>query len=140
MNMPGAQPNGLHPEELLHAPRKIGARRLEEQVQVVLHENEGEQFPAAAQHRAAQVIEQPFTVVVVANDALSGVSPRHHVIDSTLKLDSRSSWHPMSGTRPALEFNEKPKTKSDTSGRLTLAWMPMQKKKPNKISHTHKDE
>ena len=25
-------------------------------------------------------------------------------------------------------------------GKQTLAWMPMQKKKPNKISHTHKDE
>ena len=56
--------------------------------------------------------------MVVANDALSGVSPRHHVIDGTLKLDSRSSWHPTSGTRAALEFNEKPKTKSDTSGHL----------------------
>ena len=44
--------------------------------------------------------------------------PRHHVIDGTLKLDSRSSWHTTSGTRAALEFNEKPKTKSDTSGRV----------------------
>ena len=28
----------------------------------------------------------------------------------------------------------------DQFRRVVLAWMPMQKKKPNKISHTHKDE
>ena len=46
--MSSSMPDGIRREELLHAPRKIGARRLEEQVQVVLHEYEGEQFPAAA--------------------------------------------------------------------------------------------
>jgi len=40
-------PDGVRRQELLHTPRKIGAGRLEQQVQVVPHEDEREQLPAA---------------------------------------------------------------------------------------------
>jgi radical SAM protein with 4Fe4S-binding SPASM domain len=33
-----------------------------------------------------------------------------------------------------------PSAKLNIEQRMLLAWMPMQKKKPNKISHTNKDE
>ena len=89
--------------------RKIGAGRLEQQVQVVPHEDEREQLPAAPWHLAAQFLEQTFTVVVVANHLLSAVPPRDHVVDGTLKLDSRSSWHIPSGTRPNLKLNKNQK-------------------------------
>ena len=55
-------------------------------------------------------VDQPASVAIVANDLLSGIPPRHHVIDGPFEFNSQSSWH---GER--LEVRErdvKRKTKS----------------------------
>jgi len=85
-------------------------------VQVIAHEDEGEQYPAAAQHRAPQVVEKPFTVLVVLNDLLAAVSPGHQVIDGPLEFDPQSPGHPASGAHGSDGVSEKPKTKSDPGG------------------------
>ena len=64
----------------------------------------------------AQVVEKPFTVLVVLNDLLAAVSPGHQVIDGPLEFDPQSSGHPASGAHGSDGVNEKPKTKSDPGG------------------------
>jgi hypothetical protein len=90
---------------MLHAPRQVGAGRLEEQVQMVVHEDEGEQFPAAKQDCPAQILEQSLTVMVIMNNELSPIAPSHDVINRPLILDSQSPWHAISEPKPSLRFN-----------------------------------
>jgi hypothetical protein len=38
-------------------------------------------------------VDQPASVRTIANALLAGISPRHHVIDGAIEIDSQSSWH-----------------------------------------------
>ena len=74
-------------------------------------EDEREHLPAAPPGRAAQVLPQPPTILVVRSDLLPPVPPGRHVGDGPLVLDPQSS-HPR--THPtAREVNRGPKTWSD---------------------------
>src|SRR5271157_5874499 len=110
-------PSSVGREKLLHTQGEVGARGLDQQVQMVAHEDEGGQFPLTPQHRAPQVVEQSFTVPVVQNDPLAAVAPGHHVIDVALKLDAKSSGHLPCRAHRSEELNKTPKTKSDTHPR-----------------------
>src|SRR5208337_1439301 len=93
--------------KLLHTQCEVGARGLDQQVQMVAHEHEGRQFPLTPQYRASQVVEQSLTVRVVVNSPLAAVAPGHHVIDGTLKLDAKSSRHLPSRTHRSEGLNKK---------------------------------
>jgi len=95
----------LSPRPALHLahPRKMAQR----QMIGVAHQHLGVNAPAGFLAGLPQSFQEPPPVGVVPEDRLAVVAPRHHVIDGTLKLDSRSSWHTISASRAALEFNEK---------------------------------
>ncbi len=66
--VPQSVPSSVGREKLLHTQCEVGARGLDQQMQMVAHEDEGRQFPLTPQHRAPQVVEQSLTVRVVVND------------------------------------------------------------------------
>ena len=69
---------------------------LEQQVEVVPHDDEGGQLPAATHDRALKVGEQALPIVAVPDDELPGIAACHHMIDGALEFDPQASWH--SGT------------------------------------------
>ena len=112
--VPQSVPSSVGREKLLHTQCEVGARGLDQQVQMVAHEDEGRQFPLTPQHRAPQVVEQSLTVRVVVNDPLAAVAPGHHVIDGALKLDAKSSRHLPSRTHRSEGLNKKNQKQSLT--------------------------
>ena len=86
--VPQSVPSSVGREKLLHTQCEVGARGLDQQVQMVAHEDEGRQFPLTPQHRAPQVVKQSLTVRVVVNDPLAAVAPGQ---------GSRDRWRPQIG-------------------------------------------
>ena len=88
-----AGPEGISREESLHPHAEIGPGRLEQEVQMVIHDDIAEQLPSAAHNGALQTGDQSPPIRVVADDLLTGVAPRHDMVDGALVLDAQSSWH-----------------------------------------------
>ena len=90
---PAQGPMGIGRKKSLHAPRQVGPRRLEQQVEMVAHQHEAEQQPTPARDSALQVVEQPAAIIVIMDDVLPGIAPSHDVVDRALEFDPESSWH-----------------------------------------------
>jgi hypothetical protein len=63
---------------------------------MVVHEDVTNQLPSAPADSVLQARDEPSSIRVVADDFLSGVAPRHDMVDGTLELDPKSSWHDQS--------------------------------------------
>jgi hypothetical protein len=60
---------------------------------MVVHEHEGVESPSVHLDRSAEPIEPLEPVGVIAHDRPAFDASRHHVIQSTRKLDSQRSGH-----------------------------------------------
>ena len=67
---------------------RLGAGRLEHQMQVIGHEDEPIEDPPGAPYGLFQPREQAAAVGVIADDVLPGVAASHDVVDRTGVLDS----------------------------------------------------
>ena len=68
-------------------------RRFEQEMEVISHDDITKQFPAAADNRALQPVNQPPSVRIIADDFLTAIAPRHYMIDGAFKLDPQSPRH-----------------------------------------------
>ena len=86
-------PVGVAGYEVLHAPRKIGTRGAQEQVQVIRHEHEAEKLPAKTIDSLFQAVNHSLIVTIVPEDDLPRVPSGHHVVDRAGKFGSQRSCH-----------------------------------------------
>jgi hypothetical protein len=91
--MPLGVPVGVSGDEVLHAPRQVGLRCTEEEVEVVGHEHETEQVPTEPPARLLQSLEQPLVVTLVLEDGSPEVVTGHHVMDRAGVFDPQRSGH-----------------------------------------------
>jgi len=77
----------------LHPARKIRARRSQEQVNVIRHPHEAEQFPTAPDHDLFQPVEKPLSVRVVREDRLPRIATGHQMISRAGKLNPQRPSH-----------------------------------------------
>ena len=77
--MPHGVQAGVSGDEVLHAPRQVGLRRTEEEVEVVGHEHETEQVPTELPDRLLQSLEQPLIVTLVLEHGSPELATGHHV-------------------------------------------------------------
>jgi hypothetical protein len=91
--MPHGVPVVVSGDEVLHAPRQVGLRRTEEEVEVVGHEHETQQVPTEPPDRLLQSLEQPLLVTLVLEDGSPEVATGHHVMDSAGIFDPQRSGH-----------------------------------------------
>jgi hypothetical protein len=62
-------------------------------MKMIAHDDVREELPAVADDRLLETVDQPTSIRIIADDLLSAVAPRRHVIDGALKLDPKSPWH-----------------------------------------------
>jgi len=98
---------GVRREEQLHALGEVGARRFEDQVEVIGQEDEGVQRPSRPPNRALQASHQPPAVGIVLDDVLPAVTPCHDMIDGIGVLDPQSSCHRPIESSSRISFNKK---------------------------------
>ena len=91
--MTSAAPVGVSGCEMLHSPREVGPWRPYQQVEVIGHQDKAEQVPSQPANNRFQALDEPLVVAVVAEHRLSGVAPRHHVVDRAGKFDPQGSSH-----------------------------------------------
>ena len=60
---------------------------------VIRHQHERVQSPAVGFDGSPEPIEPPLPVGVVRRDGLSLISPRHHVVERTGKIDPQGPCH-----------------------------------------------
>jgi hypothetical protein len=94
----------------LHPGTEIRAERFNQQMEMIAHDDIARKLPPVADHGSLESLDHPLSVRIIADDSLPGISPRHHVIDSALEFDPKSSGHVASLNR--LELNVKPQTKN----------------------------
>ena len=94
--MMSAAPVGVSGCEMLHSPREVGPWRPYQQVEVIGHQDKAEQIPSQPANNRFQALAEPLVVAVVAEHRLSGVAPRHHVVDRAGKFDPQGSSHALS--------------------------------------------
>ena len=94
--MTSAAPVGVSGCEMLHSPREVGPWRPYQQVEVIGHQDKAEQVPSQPANNRFQALDEPLVVAVVAEHRLSGVAPRHHVVDRAGKFDPQGSSHALS--------------------------------------------
>ena len=80
-------------------------------MEMIAQNDERQQFSAELPHRSLQIGEQPVAVLVVVDDLLPGVAPRHDMVDGALIFDPKSSWHAESLGSGALKGQAKTKNK-----------------------------
>jgi hypothetical protein len=100
-------PIGVRREEQLHALGEVGARRLEDQVEVIGQEDKGIQLPSRPPNGAFQASHQPPAVGIVLDDVLPAVTPCHDMIDGIGILDPQSSCHHPIESSCRVSFNKK---------------------------------
>jgi hypothetical protein len=61
-------------------------------MEVVFQYDAAEQLPAATDDRLFQAVDQPSSVRIIQDDLLSGIAPRHDMIDGVIKFDPESPW------------------------------------------------
>ena len=94
--MTSAAPVGVSGCEMLHSPREVGPWRPYQQVEVIGHQDKAEQVPSQPANNRFQALDEPLVVAVVAEHRLSGIAPRHHVVDRAGKFDPQGSSHALS--------------------------------------------
>ena len=97
-SMPDRHAPGVGREEPLHARREAGYRGADHEVEVIRHQDEADDRPPGPGNSSGQEVLEMLSVVVVLHDFLSGIAPRHDVVDGSLELNSQSSGHRL--TRP----------------------------------------
>src|SRR5271157_5570827 len=100
--MPLGLPVGVSGNEVLHAPRQVGLRRSQEEVEVVGQEHETEQVPTEPPDRLLQSVEQPLVVRLVLEDGSPEVATGHHVMDRAAIFDPQWSGDSTTGNREAV--------------------------------------
>ena len=103
MPVAACPPIGVRREEQLHSLGEVGARRFEDQVEVIGQADEGIQRPSRPPDRALQASHQPHAIGIVLDDVLPAVTPCHDMIDGIGVLDlqdSRASRPRRRGSRP----------------------------------------
>ena len=94
--MTSAAPVGVSGCEMLHSPREVGPWRPYQQVEVIGHQDKAEQVPSQPANNRFQALDEPLVVAVVAEHRLSGIAPRHYVVDRAGKFDPQGSSHALS--------------------------------------------
>ena len=105
--MTSAAPVGVSGCEMLHSPREVGPRRPYQQVEVIGHQDKAEQVSSQPGNNRFKALDQPLVVAVVAEHRLSGVAPRHHVVDRAGRFDPQGSSHApsLARVRPTVNRN-----------------------------------
>ena len=91
--VPTYPPDGVTGEEPLHAAREIGLGSAEEEVEVVGHEDKGEELPAEQAGDAFQGIPPVLAIAVIADDVLTAVAACHDMMDRTREFKAQPAWH-----------------------------------------------
>ena len=80
---------GVGRQKTLHSAGKIGLGCLQDDVQMIGHDHEGEDSPRTPGRRPSQVIDKTVAISVIANDILPPVAAGHQVIDRTGILNAQ---------------------------------------------------
>ena len=84
----------------LHAGAEVGERRLDQEVDVVVHQAEGETVPALPHDHAGQQVEVRAAIGVVQVDELAAVTAGEDVVHAACQLHTRLASHaPVAGLR-----------------------------------------
>ena len=118
--MTSAAPVGVSGCEMLHSPREVGPWRPYQQVEVIGHQDKAEQVPSQPANNRFQALDEPLVVAVVAEHRLSGVAPRHHVVDRAGKFDPQGSSHALSlaSVRPTVNRKQGLTSRQESSGKV----------------------
>ena len=87
------EPAGVRPVELLHAPRQVRLRRLDDEVEVVGHQHVRRDGPAEAGRGLAEETQKGPSIAVRAKDRTSLIAAGGDVIQRVLEFDAKCSCH-----------------------------------------------
>jgi hypothetical protein len=83
----------VDPIDLAHAAREGRLGRLQEQVEVLVHQAPRPDAPRIALAYAPEVVDERRTVLIVLEDRLPRITSRHRVIESAVELDAKWPGH-----------------------------------------------
>ncbi len=84
---------GIATVEKLHGGGEIGPRRLDEEMVMIGHQDEGVQAPAVVLHRASEPLQPLLAVAIIAHDRSAFIAARHDMVEGTRELDAKRSCH-----------------------------------------------
>src|SRR5262249_36204033 len=90
--VPPCPPDGVTGAEPLQAARAIGLGGTEEHLEVVGHQDEGDEFPAADGSGAFQRVPPVLSVAVVPDEILAALATGHAMRDGPGRRDAQPAW------------------------------------------------
>ena len=91
--VPGVEVAGVPADEIVHPGRQVGLLGLQEEVEMVVQQGEGEHPPTISSGRALQAAQPRVAIAVVTDDRPPLDAPRGDVVDGVGKLDAQRSCH-----------------------------------------------
>src|SRR5688572_411571 len=91
--MAAVEPDGVTDAEPLHAPGKIRVARLDQKMEMILHQHIGVHAPAETLHRLSEQGAKMLVIPRVAVDGLTFVAARGEMIPGTCAFDSQRACH-----------------------------------------------
>jgi hypothetical protein len=83
----------VHTIELAHSFRKIRLRCFNHQVVVIVHQTVGVAKPVKAVDDLAEALQEGFAIPLILEDICSGVAPRGHMVNRTVKFHPERTSH-----------------------------------------------
>jgi len=87
---------GITGIEPLHEPREVRPRRADQQVEVVVHQDEGVEEDRSGGHVVAELVEEPQPVGVGEEDRRPPISAGGDVVEGVGEIDARRPGHGLS--------------------------------------------
>jgi hypothetical protein len=86
---------------------RFGWGGLEDDVQVVGHDEKSVHPPGTAKRGSTEVFLNSIAVDVIAHDVLTAVAAGHEMVDSAGVLEAYASWHAIDGNILAVRWQKK---------------------------------
>ena len=91
---------GVPAKQPLHALRQVLLRRLDEEMDMVVHEAIRMARPTEPLDGVLEEVKEPLAVCIFKEDRLATVAARRDVEDAACRPKTRCTWHVIDGTRP----------------------------------------
>ena len=97
--MPLVEALGMLPQQELHPPGQPCARRLDQEMEVIVHQAERMNMQPFFGHKPPQDREEETPILVIAKYLAAIDSTVHDVVQRSRELDSEWSWHTNNNVR-----------------------------------------
>src|SRR5690349_6786809 len=91
--MPVVEPAGVRAVEPLHATRQIRFRRLDHEMEVIVHQHPRRNTPTKTASGVRKKPQKCLAIPVRSEDRTTLIAARRDVVDGARKLDTKRSCH-----------------------------------------------